>query len=463
MRARVNIVTGFVAAVALLFPIAIAHADQNCVATNIVAGCSSGGGASTSGNNTWTGTNSFIDANFSLLDDGDNTKVAKFQLSGITTGTTRTYTFPNASVTLPGIDFNSTWTASQTITADTVGWSFGAIAGNASDSVRFSTAQTPDSGVFTTGTTSNAWHIYETADSGFDFTNGPCASSACTDPTLIIHSHNQSTTEYLSVSHNGTNAILSTGAGAIVMAPIVGGGNRYYFSNTDLRAGNAQTVGFSSAADPATAGNDTFLTRESAAVMQFGADVNGTGVAYTLKSPDGITGSNVKGGDVTIASGRGTGNAAAASVHIQVPNMLGTGTTAQVLADRIVACESKTLSNTSATATALANITLASNSAGAAFVTFSVQCNDGTNFDSDIVTSYVAYVNKAAAVTVGTPVTTGTAAANNSGSCTVAPTFVANGNSIDVKVTPVITTIAPTTTTGFVTVQSFGSGTVACQ
>ena len=40
------------------------------------------------------------DTNFALMDDGDNTKKAVFQASGITTGTTRTYTLPDLDAEL---------------------------------------------------------------------------------------------------------------------------------------------------------------------------------------------------------------------------------------------------------------------------------------------------------------------------------------------------------------------------
>ena len=43
------------------------------------------------------------DSSFALVDDGDNTKKAVFQASGITTGTTRTLTLPDTDLTLAGI------------------------------------------------------------------------------------------------------------------------------------------------------------------------------------------------------------------------------------------------------------------------------------------------------------------------------------------------------------------------
>jgi hypothetical protein len=51
-------------------------------------------------NKAWTGTHSFVDNNLSILDNGDPTKILKFQVSGLTTGTTRTLTIPDLSGTL---------------------------------------------------------------------------------------------------------------------------------------------------------------------------------------------------------------------------------------------------------------------------------------------------------------------------------------------------------------------------
>lgn len=54
---------------------------------------------------------------------------------------------------------------------------------------------TPGAPALRTATTANSWHILEAADL-FDFNNGACGTSACTDPSLIIHSAVQDTTQY---------------------------------------------------------------------------------------------------------------------------------------------------------------------------------------------------------------------------------------------------------------------------
>ena len=73
-------------------------------------------GTQTISNKTIDNSNSITvkDTNFTLQDDGDTSKQADFELSGLTTSTTRSYTLPDISDTL------TTNTASQTLTNKTI-------------------------------------------------------------------------------------------------------------------------------------------------------------------------------------------------------------------------------------------------------------------------------------------------------------------------------------------------------
>lgn len=59
------------------------------------------------------------DTDLSIKDDGDTSKIAKFESSGITTGTTRTFTFPDATTTLVGTGVTQTLT-NKTLTSPTI-------------------------------------------------------------------------------------------------------------------------------------------------------------------------------------------------------------------------------------------------------------------------------------------------------------------------------------------------------
>lgn len=72
------------------------------------------GGVSVSSANTWTGTQTFRDNKFEITDDADVTKKVAVQCSGITTGTTRILTVPDANITVAGTNLEQTFTAQQT-------------------------------------------------------------------------------------------------------------------------------------------------------------------------------------------------------------------------------------------------------------------------------------------------------------------------------------------------------------
>lgn len=57
------------------------------------------------------------DAVFSLVNDADPTKKAVFSLSGISTGTTRSYTLPNTSSELAILAGTQTFTGNKTFSA----------------------------------------------------------------------------------------------------------------------------------------------------------------------------------------------------------------------------------------------------------------------------------------------------------------------------------------------------------
>ena len=59
------------------------------------------------------------DSLFSLFNHSDNTKLLKFSLAGVTTATTRTWTVPNANITVAGTNIAQTWLNTQTCDSST--------------------------------------------------------------------------------------------------------------------------------------------------------------------------------------------------------------------------------------------------------------------------------------------------------------------------------------------------------
>jgi len=70
-------------------------------------------------NKAWTGTHSFVDGNLSVIGSSDATKIAKFEVDGFTTSTTRTFTLPDASGTVALTSDLSGW-LTGTLTDDVI-------------------------------------------------------------------------------------------------------------------------------------------------------------------------------------------------------------------------------------------------------------------------------------------------------------------------------------------------------
>lgn len=253
---------------------------------------------------------------------------------------------------------------------------------------------------------------------------------------------------------NGANLVFARGGSNVLNLAAV--------ATIGIATNSTLPFGWTAGAD-ATAGIDTGLMRVAAASMRLGLSNSATPIAQTFtfgESSRSGTDSNVAGANGTLKPGIGTGNAAGTKIVFQRNLMGATGSTAQSSTDAVVVGESKTLSNTSATATSLANISVPSNSGGGCWGCITVVATDGTNFDSETQSFAVSYVNKATVLTIGTPAITASTAASNSGSTTIGITVTAGTNSVDIKVTPVFTTIVPTTVTAYVELLNHGTGNV---
>lgn len=117
-----------------------------------------------------------------------------------------TWTVPNgagAARTFASLEAAQTFT--NTLTVADVTMSAGNLTVNNGRSIVFpsnmgglagTTTMTPDAPQLRTGTAGNSWHLIESADSGSDFNNGWCGTSACTNPAFIVHGPAQNATDY---------------------------------------------------------------------------------------------------------------------------------------------------------------------------------------------------------------------------------------------------------------------------
>lgn len=128
-----------------------------------------------------TNTITVKDTLFTLQDDGDTTKQARFQLSGITTATTRTYTLPDITDSIVTLTATQTLT-NKTLTAPTI--TGPSITGTVGGSATYSTVTltTPTIASFV-----NATHNHSNAAGGGSTLTSPTINTAIiSNPTLRL-------------------------------------------------------------------------------------------------------------------------------------------------------------------------------------------------------------------------------------------------------------------------------------
>lgn len=122
--------------------------------------------------------------------------------------------------TTPGGELGNTWAsptiddsvtvATWTFNGATVAAGYG-LAFGTTDTIKFSEEQTPDAVmILPDNTVNNNIIIAEYADRTFDF-----AHALSSTPTLFIHGSNQSTTQWISFTHNNTNGVIDVGTGVV--------------------------------------------------------------------------------------------------------------------------------------------------------------------------------------------------------------------------------------------------------
>ena len=159
-----------------------------------------------------TNTITLKDTNFTIQDDGDTTKQAKFNVSGVSTGTTRTFSVPDVNDTLV------TLTATQTLTNKSLSDSTTAIvdSGDPTKQIKFNAAGT--TGTSTTLTTGQTADVIVTIPGSTTTLVGRDTSDSLTQKT-IGESSSQSISNALNFFELGGTPSSNPSSGILALYP----------------------------------------------------------------------------------------------------------------------------------------------------------------------------------------------------------------------------------------------------
>lgn len=150
----------------------------------------------------------------------------------------------------------------------------------------YNTLQTEDALTLGVGADSNGFVICEKADINFDF-----AHSLQTNPTVYIHSANQSTTQWLSLAHNQTNGVIAVGTGAILFT-----GSSISPSSNDGSSIGTTSLGWSdlflASGSVVNFANNDYTITHSTAVLTFSNDLRISSVGSNNNSVPTLTSSS---------------------------------------------------------------------------------------------------------------------------------------------------------------------------
>jgi len=177
-----------------------------------------GGSVSITGANlTWTGSQTFRDNKFILTDDVDTTKVLNLQLSGISTGTTRTLTAPDASGTIATQAYLATYLSSGSATAS--------LASLTSTSGAFTTLSSTGNTTFNAVST-----VGETTSVSATAATGTIQYDALTQ-SVVYYTSNATGNWTLNIRGNSTttlNSVMAVGETRTIIHLVTQGSTAYY-------------------------------------------------------------------------------------------------------------------------------------------------------------------------------------------------------------------------------------------